>query len=461
MAKEEFFDIANVQRKFFLTCVTKDISFRVRQLEILRKTIIENEKEILDALRSDLGKPEMEAYVAEVSDVINDIDIAVKNIRRWAKPLKTPTPLMLFPAKSYIYAEPYGSVLIIAPWNYPFKLAMSPLVGAMAAGNCVVVKPSEYAPHTARVIVDIITRCFESRYIKAIEGGVEEARMLLEQKFDYIFFTGGTAIGKIVAMAAATNLTPVTLELGGKSPCIVDEDIDIEKTAKRICWGKFFNAGQSCISPDYLIAHKSVKQKLIQAMIKCIEKFYGKDPFTSPDYARIVNEKHFLRVSELLKEGNIVCGGETNAEKLYIAPTIVDNIPPDAKITREEIFGPVLPVMEYDNLDEVIADINKGAKPLALYFFSRNKEKQDKILKETSAGDVNINDTMAHIQNKHLPFGGVGDSGIGKYQGKWSFDTFSHKKSVVKRAFFIDPAMKYPPYKIPLAMIKKLMKFMG
>lgn len=461
MDKDKLLNIAQTQRRFFYGGVTKTLDFRIKQLKILKAAVEKNETELLAALKADLGKPAAEAYVSEIVDTISDINYALKNIRRWTKPQKVRTPFMLFPAASYIYPEPYGTVLIISPWNYPFKLAVSPLIGAIAAGNCAVIKPSELSEKTSRLMAKIIRENFDQEYISVVEGGREETQQLLAQKFDYIFFTGGAAVGKIIAVAAARNLTPLTLELGGKSPCIVDENVDIEKTAHRIVWGKFFNVGQSCIAPDYLLAHKKIKAKLLEKIKAVVREFYGENPLQSSDYGRIINEKHFLRISELLKEGNVVSGGETCAEKLYISPTVIDNIRWDSKIMQAEIFGPVLPVIEYENLDEIIPILNEKPKPLALYFFSSDKDKQEKIVRETSSGGVNINDTMAHIQNKNLPFGGVGESGMGAYQGRLTFDTFSHRKAVVKRSFSVDPKMKYPPYKIPLALIKKLMKFMG
>lgn len=460
MDKNKLLNIAQTQRRFFLTGTSKDIAFRIKQLKILKSAVEKNETELLAALKADLGKPATEAYIAEIADTISDINYALKNIRRWTKPRKVSTPFVLFPAASYIYPEPYGTVLIISPWNYPFKLAISPLIGAMAAGNCVVIKPSELSEKTSRLMAKIIRENFAPEYISVAEGGKEETQQLLAQKLDYIFFTGGTAVGKIVAEFAAKNLTPVTLELGGKSPCIVDEDVDIEKTARRIVWGKFFNSGQSCIAPDYLLAHKTIKAKLLEKIKAAVEEFYGKNPLESSDYGRIINERHFLRISELLKEGNIIIGGEVNAEKLYISPTVIDNIQWSSRIMQTEIFGPILPAVEYENLDEIISILNEKPKPLALYFFSNDKDNQEKILRETSSGAVNINDTMAHMQNKNLPFGGVGESGMGAYQGRLTFDTFSHRKAVVKRSFCADPKMKYPPYKIPLAVIRKLMKFL-
>lgn len=461
MNQKQLLNIVNKQHDFFFAGTPKKITFRVKQLNILKKAIEENEDKILEALELDLGKPATEAYTTEIAVVLHEIDYALKKIKSWAKPKKVCTPFMLFPGSSYIYPEPYGSVLIIGPWNYPFQLAISPLVGAMVAGNCSVVKPSEVAPKTSRIIANIIREYFDPLYIAVVEGGVKETQMLLSQKFNYIFFTGGTYVGKIIMEAAAKQLTPVTLELGGKNPCIIDEDIDIEKTLRRIIWAKYLNAGQTCIAPDYLLIQKNIKSKLLLSIKTIIEEFYGKDPFKSPDYARIINEKHYFRLSELLKEGDIIIGGTTKLDSLYIAPTVIDNISWNNKIMGEEIFGPILPVIEYEDLNKVISLLHAKPKSLALYFFSKNKSKQEKILKEVLSGGACINDALGHFTNNKLPFGGVGDSGMGAYHGKASFDTFSHRKSVLKRSFFVDPQMKYPPYKTPLKYLKKVLKFIS
>jgi aldehyde dehydrogenase (NAD+) len=454
-------NIASQQRDFFFNRGPKEPAFRAQQLKALKKAIEKNEQQILEALKRDLNKPETEAYVSEIAPVIKEIDCALKNLTSWVKPKKVRTPFLLFPGSSHIYSEPYGSVLIIAPWNYPFQLAMVPLVGAMAAGNCAVLKPSEMAPHTSRMITELMGKYFEPSYIMAVEGGVETTQQLLYQKFDSLFFTGGTAVGKIFMEAAARHLTPITLELGGKNPYIVDSKVDIVKSARRIVWGKFFNAGQTCLAPDYLVAHKSIKKPLLEAITMAIGAFYGEDPSRSPDYARIINQKHFARLSALLKEGEIIVGGKTNPESLYIAPTVIDKILWDSKIMEDEIFGPILPVIEYEDRGDVITHLRTKPKPLALYFFSSVKNHQETILHELSSGGVSINDTFGHFENIRLPFGGVGDSGMGAYHGKASFDTFSHKKSVFKRSFLVDPSMKYPPYKTPLKYLKKTLKFLS
>ena len=411
-----------------------------------------------------MNKPPLEAYTSERGMILNEIDYAVKNIKSWSKPKKVKTPLrhshfygvaQHFLASSYIYSEPYGVVLIMGPWNYPFQLTLVPLVGAVAAGNCSVLKPSEAAPHSSSVIAAIIREYFDPDFISVVEGGIETAQSLLAEKFDYIFFTGGNRVGKIIMEAAAKHLTPVTLELGGKNPCIVDNDVHVKNAAKRIVWGKFFNAGQTCMTTDYLLVNKAIKEMLLESIKKCINEFYGNDPSKSSDYARIINEKHFNRLSELLHGGDIIIGGETNADDCYIAPTVIDNVSLDHKIMEEEIFGPILPVLEYKDLEDAISIVNERPKPLALFFFSRSKRKQEKVLKETSSGCACINETFVHQLNYTLPFGGVGDSGIGKYHGKFSFDTFSNIKGVMKKPFLVDLKLRYPPYKDKLERFKK------
>ncbi|GAB4530971.1 MAG: aldehyde dehydrogenase [Pleurocapsa sp.] len=442
------------QRQFFHQGKTLDIDFRRQQLEKLKAGIQKHEKEIVAALNQDLHKPELEAYI-ELA-VLQDINYALKNLKSWIKRKKVKAPLTQFPATAYIYPEPLGNVLIIGPWNYPFSLIISPLIGAIAAGNCAILKPSEIAPHTAKVLTKLIADTFPPEYITAIEGGVETSQALLAQKFDHIFFTGGTKVGKIVMEAAAKNLTPVTLELGGKSPCIVDENINLKETAKRITWGKFLNAGQTCIAPDYLLVNKRIKDKLIEKIKQCLQDFYGQKPAQSPDYARIINSRQFTRLQGLLSDGEIIWGGETDEANLYIAPTLMVNVALDAPLMQEEIFGPILPILEYENLEDAIALINSRPKPLALYIFSEDKNKQKQILLRTSSGGVCINDTIMHVGVNELPFGGVGDSGIGSYHGQATFDTFSHQKSVLKKSFWFDLNWRYAPYQDKLKLFKKI-----
>lgn len=449
-------EILQQQRKFFSTDKTKDIEFRLTQLKKLKQAVLDHKDEIISAVQADLNKPIFESYLTEIG-VVKEIDYAIKNLKKWSKPKKVATPLDQLPGTAFIYPEPLGVVLIIAPWNYPFQLTISPLVGAIAAGNCAIVKPSEISQNTSQIIAKILQNTFNSEYIAVVEGGVETSQELLQQKFDHIFFTGGTAIGKIVMEAAAKNLTPVTLELGGKSPCIIDSDINIEYTARRIAWGKFINAGQTCIAPDYLLVNQKIKQPLLDSIKNCIQEFYGDDPEKSPDFGRIINQKQFNRLVKLLNNGDVIAGGKTNPDTCYIAPTLIDNVSLDAPIMQEEIFGPILPVIEYNHLEEAISIINNQPKPLALYFFSKNKEYQQQVLQKTSSGGVCINDTIMHIGVTELPFGGVGNSGIGSYHGKASFDTFSHQKSVLKKSFLVDIKVRYAPYLGKLDLIKKMM----
>ncbi|NJK75939.1 MAG: aldehyde dehydrogenase [Richelia sp. CSU_2_1] len=447
-------DIIKQQRQFFATGKTKDVNFRLEQLNQLKSAIVSNQSRIVDAVKADLNRPEYEAYFEIAS--IAEVNYAIKNLKSWVKPRKVPISIEQFPASARIYPEPLGVVLIIGPWNYPFQLMISPLVGAIAAGNCAILKPSEIAFHTSEVVADMISKTFDPAYITAVEGGVEISQQLLTEKFDRIFFTGGTKIGQIVMEAAAKHLTPVTLELGGKSPCIVDSDIQLEYTAKRIAWGKFINAGQTCIAPDYLLVDKKIKPDLLTAIKQSIHEFYGDDPQNSPDYARIINQRHLGRLAEFIKDGEIVTGGKTNPEDRYIAPTVIDKVSWDAPVMQDEIFGPILPVLEYDDFTEAIAQINARPKPLALYLFSKDKEKHKRVLRETSSGGVCINDTVMQVGLTSLPFGGVGDSGIGSYHGKASFDTFSHEKSVLQKSFLLDLKWRYAPYKGKLDLIKKI-----
>ncbi len=447
-------NILNKQRQFFATGKTKNVDFRIVQLKKLKQAVSDYQEKIAAAVKADLNRPKFEAYF-ELS-FFTEINDAIKNLKSWAKPRRVSTPIEQFPAGAKIYPEPLGVVLIIGAWNYPFQLVISPLLGAIAAGNCAIIKPSEIAVNTSEVVADLIANTFDSNYIAAVTGGVEVSQQLLAEKFDHILFTGGTRVGKIVMEAAAKNLTPVTLELGGKSPCIVDDDIQLEYTAKRITWGKYINAGQTCVAPDYLLVNKSVKSDLLEKIKQSIDEFYGKNPFESQDYGRIVNQKQFNRLNDLLKDGKVVIGGETKSEERYISPTVIDGIYWDYPIMQEEIFGPILPVLEYENLEEAIALVNSRPKPLSLYFFSRNKQKQEQVLQETSSGNICINDTAMQFGVPSLPFGGVGNSGIGSYHGKASFDTFSHYKSVLNKGLWFDLNIRYAPYKNKVGLIKKI-----
>lgn len=449
-------EIVQNQRNYFKTGKTRDISYRIQRLAVLKKAIRDNEDAILKAVKSDLQKPEAEAVVSEVGLVISEIDYALKHIKSWVRPKRVRTPMVHQPAKSYINAEPLGVVLIIGPWNYPFQLVIAPLVGALAAGNCSLMKPSEFSPHTSNVIAKIIEENFDRDFICVIEGDVEVAQELLAEKFDHIFFTGGTGVGRIVMELAAKNLTPVTLELGGKCPCIIDHDTHVERSARRIVWGKFMNAGQTCVAPDYLLVDKRIKEKLILSLKKYIREFYGEDPSKSPDYGRIINGNHYYRLSGLLEDCEVLIGGDLDEEDRYIAPTLIDSISLDHKIMEEEIFGPILPVIEYKDLADAISIVNERPKPLAIYFFSRDKEKQERVVRETSSGGVCVNDTLVHLVTSTLPFGGVGNSGMGRYHGKAGFDTFSNQKSIMKRSFQFDISLRYPPFKGKMKILRRM-----
>lgn len=454
--------IVEKQRNFFKTGKTLPYEFRLAQLKKLRQIIVDNEVRILDALYKDLRKCHTEGYLTEVGFVLAEIDHTIKDLKKWMKPKRVGTPVFHAISTSHVYNDPYGVTLVVGPWNYPFQLAVAPLVGAIAAGNTAVIKPSEVSKHTGELIVDLIQENFEEGFVRAVFGGIEESTALLEQRFDYIFFTGGTGIGRIYYQAAAKHLTPVTLELGGKSPCIVDKNIHLDYTAKRVTWGKWTNAGQTCVAPDYLLVHKDSKAKVLDKMKRNIEAFFGKDPQKSPDYGRIISPRHFDRLAKFLEDGNVVVGGQHDKDDLYIAPTILDGISLDDPIMQEEIFGPILPVIEFSNISEVLDLVNNHfEKPLALYVFSEDSSFSEEILNKTSSGGSCVNDTLMHLGNPNLPFGGVGESGIGAYHGESSFTTFSHQKAVYKKSTMMDMAIRYAPFKNNLPILKKLMKYFG
>ncbi|APF26043.1 acyl-CoA reductase family protein [Clostridium sporogenes] len=455
---ESIRDMLKKQKSFFEKGYTKDINFRIEALKKLKHNIKMNETNIFKALKIDLNKSEFETFITEIGIVYDEINGAIKNIKKWSKPKKVKTPITNFLASSYIYNEPYGVALIIAPWNYPFQLIMAPLVGAISAGNCVLLKPSELAVETEKIIVKIIKETFSDEYIGVVTGGVKESEALLKEKFDYIFYTGGINVGKIVMRAAAEHLTPITLELGGKSPCIVDKDANIDLAARRIAWGKFLNAGQTCVAPDYLVVHRNIKEKLISSIQNYIIEFFGESAFESEEYPRIINERHFKRLEGYLKEGKLVSGGKTDISNLYIEPTIIEGINFKNRIMEEEIFGPIFPVIEFEGIDEVIDIIKNNPKPLALYYFSEDKEKQEFIIKNISFGGGCINDTIMHLSTSTLPFGGVGSSGMGSYHGRASFETFSHKKSILKKSNLVDIKIRYAPFKGKINLAKKLFK---
>lgn len=457
MEKKQLDELVEKQFNFFNSHETKDIAFRKAALHKLKLALITNEKELMQTLWIDLHKSSFETYAHELGQVLNEIDVQIRNLKRWSKPTKKRTPLALLPSRSRIFKEPYGNVLIISPWNYPLLLLIHPLIGAIAAGNTVVLKPSPYLKAYSEFIEKLIHETFPKKYIAVVQGGREVNQLLLQKKWDYIFFTGSTYLGKIVMKAAADNLTPVTLELGGKSPCIVDEDANLKLAAKRIVWGKFINAGQTCVAPDYLLVHQKVKAQLLEFIKEEITNSYGENPVGSPDLCRIVNDSSFERLSEYLKDGEIVAGGETDAKVRFIAPTIIDNVEPHFPIMQEEIFGPLLPVMTFQKLDQAIDYVNSCDKPLAFYYFSNDLKKAKSVIRQTSSGGGCINDTIIHIANDRLPFGGVGNSGMGKYHGKYSFDTFSNQRSMVFSSRWIDIPIKYPPYGKKLRWVKKLL----
>jgi len=442
------------QRQYFASGETLSVEFRLAQLTQLRDAIVQRQDAIIAAVQADLGRPEFEGYF-EIG-VLDELKYVLKRLKQWVQPRRVGLPLTQWPGSAWVQPDPLGVVLIIGPWNYPFQLVISPLIGAIAAGNCALIKPSEIAPAMSQVVADLVRDTFPPEYVAVMAGGVETAQALLTQKFDHIFFTGGTRIGQVVMEAAAKHLTPVTLELGGKSPCIVDQDINIEVAAKRIAWGKFVNAGQTCIAPDYLLVHESIKSEFLTALQETLRSFFGDDPAQSPDLARIVSDRQFDRLTSLMADESALVGGETRRDERYIAPTILDSVTWDSPIMQAEIFGPILPVLTYRDIATAIAQINARPKPLALYLFTRNGSLRDRVLSSTSSGGVCLNDVFLQVAIWGLPFGGVGDSGIGAYHGKSSFETFSHLKSVLKKPFWLDLDWRYAPYAGKLDFFKKL-----
>ena len=452
-------NILTAQQDFFKSQKTKDVSFRLSLLKALKKEIISKEQAIYDALKKDFNKPEFESFVSEYGLVISELNLAIKNVKKWSEPERVTSSLLSYPSKDFIYKEPYGAILIIAPWNYPFLLAINPLIMAVASGNTVVLKPSELTPNTSKLISEIVQNVFPNEVAISIEGGVQVSTELLAQKWDFIFFTGSVSVGKIVAKAAAKHLTPVTLELGGKSPCIIDDSIDLKLVAKRISWGKFFNGGQTCIAPDYIIVKSNVKDAFLMHLKSEIVNRYGENPKESKDYPRIINKKNVLRLKNMLQDCNIIFGGEVNEESCYIAPTLVDNPSLDSYVMQDEIFGPILPILSYENEKDIEAIIWNFEKPLSFYVFSKKNAFIKHILNKYSFGGGVINDSLIHFGNNKLPFGGVGESGVGSYHGKYGFDTFSHNKSIIKRGTWFDPSIRYAPYKQKFSLIKKLFNY--
>ena len=446
------------QRDFFDSGQTKDVAFRKNALIKLQTAIATHENAICDALYKDFKKPEFEAVATETMVVLQELKRCINHLEKWSKPQRVRPSLLNFPSKDVIYYEPYGSTLIIAPWNYPFQLAIAPLIGAIAAGNTCVLKPSELASHTSGILAKIIAEVFDPAHVSCVEGGVETAQELLAIRWDYIFFTGSVAVGKLVARAAAVHLTPTTLELGGKNPCIVDKTAKVTLSTKRIAWGKFLNAGQTCIAPDYVLVHESIKEEFYKALENAITAAYGQSPQQASDYPRIVNQKHFERLVHLLKGQKIIIGGETNPAEKYIAPTVLESPHIESEVMRDEIFGPILPVFTYRSEETIDEIISKYEKPLAVYVFTESKTFAKKIIAKHSFGGGTINDTVVHFVNHRLPFGGVVNSGMGAYHGKRSFTTFSHQKSITFRATWLDIPLRYPPYGNKLKWLKKMMR---
>ena len=449
------------QKNYFASQQTKDISNRKQLLKKLLSEVIKRENDIVKALYLDFKKSEFESVMTETSIVISDLKRTIKKMHHWAKPQSVMPAILNFPSSSKIYKEPYGTTLVIAPWNYPYQLALVPIIGAIAAGNTVVLKPSELTPNTCKITKEIIEAVFDEKLVAVIEGGVEVSTELLAQRWDYIFFTGSVQVGKIVAKAAAQFLTPVTLELGGKNPCIIDDSANIKLAAKRIVWGKFINGGQTCIAPDYLLIHKSVKDKFVTHFKEEIKIAYGENPENSTDYPRIVNQRNFDRLALMLENENHLVGGKTNKEDNYIAPTLIDEPNLDSEVMKGEIFGPISPVISYETEQDLEDIIYKYEKPLALYVFTKKKSFANKVIAKYSFGGGTINDTTVHFANHNLPFGGVGESGIGAYHGKQTFDVFSHKKGITKRYNWLDLPIRYAPYKGKLKTLKAFMKLLS
>jgi aldehyde dehydrogenase (NAD+) len=439
-------DSLKKQRDFFGSGQTKSLKFRTENLNKFKKSIIKYEEKIAMALWTDLHKSSEEAYLTEISIVLQEIENHLKHLKRWVKPKQINTPFHLLPSSSKIIYEPLGIALIMAPWNYPFQLLMNSLVGAISSGCCAILKPSPYTPNVAKVMEELIHETFKPDYITIIQGNRAVNELLLQQRFDIIFFTGSPAVGKVVMRAAAEHLTPVVLELGGKSPCIVDADADLDIAAKRVAWGKTINAGQTCIAPDYLFVHSSVKEELLKKIVLNFEKMYGADIQQSKYFARIVNLQALERLQKLMELGKIVYGGKVDVNKKYISPTIIDDIKPEFPIMQQEIFGPILPVMTFDHIDQAISYINEREKPLAFYYFGKNKKAKE-VLSKTTSGGACVNDTLMHIANHRLPFGGVGNSGMGKYHGHDSFLAFSNSRAVVNSPTLMDIPFRYAPYK--------------
>ncbi|WP_208586346.1 aldehyde dehydrogenase [Gracilibacillus suaedae] len=454
----DYQSIFSMQKDFFESNQTKDVRFRIDALHTLKAGIKEYEDKIIAALKKDLNKSDYESYLTEIGILYSEIDHTMKELPKWVKRKKAKTPITHTGSKSYIYQQPYGIALIIAPWNYPFQLAIAPLIGAIAAGNCAVIKPSEYTPETSYVIKELITANFSGAFLTVVEGAVDTSKALLEENFDYIFFTGSVPVGRVVMEAASKSLTPVTLELGGKSPAIIHKDANLQVAAKRVAWGKFTNAGQTCVAPDYLYVHQEIKQSFLSELKHAIQTMYGEYPLENQNFVRVAHEKHFDRLQSFLTNGTTILGGKSDRERLKIEPTLLTDINWDDAVMRDEIFGPVLPIMEYRELGDVIDGIQHHPDPLAFYFFSENDSLAEDMIDKVSFGGGCINDTMYHVASPYLPFGGIGNSGIGAYHGKDTFLTFSHQKSVLKQTTTFDVPLRYPNVKNGLKLLKRIMK---
>ncbi|HIZ19688.1 MAG TPA: aldehyde dehydrogenase [Firmicutes bacterium] len=450
--------LVDSQHAYFRTGQTLSPAFRRRQLCRLKAALSEREPELLLALKADLNKSAFEAYTTELGMVHEELTTAIRHVEKWAAPRKVPLSILHFPGSGWVQPEPYGVALIMSPWNYPVQLTLNPLIAAMAAGNCAVVKPSAYAPHTSQVLALLLRGLFPEEYVAVVEGGREENTALLEQKFDTIFFTGSVAVGKIVMQAAARYLTPVTLELGGKSPVIVDKSANLRLAARRILWGKTVNSGQTCVAPDYVLVDRTIQNDLLKAMRAELKRLWGVSPLSNPDYPCIINEKHFYRLLGLLKDQHAYIGGGYDSGTRRIEPTVLDNANFDSPVMQEEIFGPILPVIPYDSLDQAIDAVVSRPKPLALYLFTNDRAVENRVLQEISFGGGCVNDTLMHLVSTNLPFGGVGESGMGQYHGKYGFDTFSHPKSIVKKSNRLDIPLRYPPFRGKYRLAKRMMK---
>lgn len=449
------------QRAFFQSGATLPREFRRTQLARLLDTLVAHEAGLLGALHADLHKCPHEAYASELGFVLSEIRHALRHLRAWMKPSRRRAPLLAWPARGWVRPEPLGVALIIGPWNYPLQLLLSPLVGAIAAGNCAILKPSEFAPHTAAVLGQILGAAFPDDFIAVVQGDQASAEALLLQRFDTIFFTGSTATGRAIMAAAAPNLTPVTLELGGKCPVIVCADAPLAITARRIVWGKFMNAGQTCVAPDHVLVDSRVAAAFLEALKQALRDFFGNDAQLSPDYGRIINRRHFDRLTGYLGDGHIAWGGRHDADARYVEPTILTAVPWTATVMQEEIFGPILPVVEFSALDDVLARLRERATPLALYLFTNDRATQARVLAGTRSGGICINDTVSHILSKDLPFGGLGASGMGTYHGRASFDCFTHRRSVLQCSLGFDPKVRYPPPRLGLQALKRILRFLG